>query len=262
MNTQLPTPLQVLLIGDNCIDTYQYGTVDRISPEAPVPVFCQTRSDERPGMAGNVRANLEALGCDVTFITGKSSQKTRIIDERSGQHIVRIDNDVRSAPLILPSIDLSVFDVIVVSDYNKGTVSYEFIQEVRSKFDGPVFVDTKKTDLNKLEGCFIKINEHEYNRATSLPSSKYQGTLIVTKGEQGVYYDGRIFPTGKVSVSDVTGAGDTFLAALAYAYIRRPNMFWAISFAQCAASLTVQHNGVYAPTYSEIIEHAGITYWP
>jgi len=50
-------PFQILLIGDSCIDEYQYGTVDRISPEAPVPIFKYLRSEEKPGMVYNVRNN-------------------------------------------------------------------------------------------------------------------------------------------------------------------------------------------------------------
>ena len=58
MNTQQPKKYKILLIGDNCVDVYQYGTVDRISPEAPVPVFKFSHEERKPGMAGNVANNL------------------------------------------------------------------------------------------------------------------------------------------------------------------------------------------------------------
>ena len=61
MITPPQKPYQILLIGDSCIDEYQYGTVDRISPEAPVPIFKYIRSEEKPGMVFNVRNNLEKL---------------------------------------------------------------------------------------------------------------------------------------------------------------------------------------------------------
>ena len=89
----------ILLIGDDCLDVYQYGTVDRISPEAPVPVFKFSHEERKPGMAGNVARNLESLGCGVNYLHGDTSVKTRLVDIRSKQQIVRIDNDVVSEPI-------------------------------------------------------------------------------------------------------------------------------------------------------------------
>ena len=87
-----PKKYQILLIGDNGIDQYQYGSVTRISPEAPVPVINYTHTVTKPGMAANVRENLERLGCDVTFVHGiKTCTKTRVIDSKSKQHLLRID---------------------------------------------------------------------------------------------------------------------------------------------------------------------------
>ena len=89
--------MKILLVGDNGIDQYQYGTVTRISPEAPVPVVNYTHTDTRPGMAANVRDNLEQLGCEVEFVHGvKTCIKTRVIDSRTKQHLVRIDQDMTS----------------------------------------------------------------------------------------------------------------------------------------------------------------------
>jgi hypothetical protein len=58
-------------------------------------------------MAANVKANLEALGCDVSYMHGETSTKTRLIDIRSKQHIVRIDNDVQSKPIDFTNISES-----------------------------------------------------------------------------------------------------------------------------------------------------------
>ena len=110
-------PFQILLIGDSCIDEYQYGTVDRISPEAPVPIFKYLRSEEKPGMVYNVRNNLEKLGCHVTLLTRDPSVKTRLIDSRTGQHITRIDRDVLAVPLDVINFSSSDYDAIVISDY-------------------------------------------------------------------------------------------------------------------------------------------------
>ena len=62
--------LKILLIGDCCVDEYHYGSVDRISPEAPVPVLKVTRVDQRMGMGGNVLLNLQSFGCNVAFQFG------------------------------------------------------------------------------------------------------------------------------------------------------------------------------------------------
>ena len=246
--TQPQTRFKILLLGDDCTDIYKYGSVDRISPEAPVPVFIPKYDIVKDGMAGNVRKNLEALGCQVNYLFGKTSTKTRLIDTRSKQQIVRIDNDIISDPITIDSELPTVYDAIVISDYNKGTVSYELIEELRKEFSGPIFVDTKKTDLARLEGCFIKINELENSRATSFPTAG----LIVTYGERGVVYDEFAFGARTVEVADVCGAGDTFLAAVCYQYLNTVNMHLAISFAINASAVTVQHLGNYAPTLEEI----------
>jgi D-beta-D-heptose 7-phosphate kinase/D-beta-D-heptose 1-phosphate adenosyltransferase len=251
MDTQQQTQFKILLLGDDCTDIYKYGGVDRISPEAPVPVFVPKYNIVKDGMAGNVRKNLEALGCEVTFLHGESSTKTRLIDTRSKQQIVRIDNDVISTPITFETIIPPEYDAIVVSDYNKGTISYELIEELRREFPGPIFVDTKKTDLARLEGCFIKINELEHSRATSFPTGVPTG-LIVTYGDQGVVYGDFAFGARTVEVADVCGAGDTFLAALAFQYLTSKDMHIAITFAIKASAVTVQHLGNYAPTLEEI----------
>ncbi len=246
--TQPQTRFKILLLGDDCTDIYKYGSVDRISPEAPVPVFIPKYDIVKDGMAGNVRKDLEALGCQVNYLFGKTSTKTRLIDTRSKQQIVRIDNDIISDPITIDSELPTVYDAIVISDYNKGTVSYELIEELRKEFSGPIFVDTKKTDLARLEGCFIKINELENSRATSFPTAG----LIVTYGDRGVVYDEFAFGARNVEVADVCGAGDTFLAAVCYQYLNTVNMHLAISFAINASAVTVQHLGNYAPTLEEI----------
>lgn len=248
-NTQAQKSYRVLLIGDNCIDVYQYGTVDRISPEAPVPIFKYSHKEQRPGMAGNVNNNLRALGCSVNYLHSETSMKTRLIDSRSRQQMIRIDDDVEATPVVLDTLIPDVYDAVVISDYNKGTVSYDLMEEVITTVKCPVFIDTKKTDLQRLQGAWVKINELEYSKITSECSG-----LIVTRGSKGaeaIHHD--IFVTApQVEVADVTGAGDTFLSALAYCYVNTGSIEQAIKFAVAASAVTVQHLGVYAPTLQEI----------
>lgn len=249
MDTQAPEKYKIFLIGDDCVDEYQYGHVDRISPEAPVPVFKFSYSETRPGMAGNVKRNLETMGCNVVSMLGKPSTKTRLIDIRSRQQIVRIDNDAESEPLQYDHIpfNLSNAHAVVISDYNKGYVSYELVETIRKHYTGPIFVDTKKINLKRFQGCYVKINALEHSLAKTFPND-----LIVTQGKHGAIYQEEGFEAPELEVVDVCGAGDTFLAALTVGYLDTNNIRKAIEFAIKAAAVTVQHIGVYAPTLDEI----------
>lgn len=240
--------MKILLVGDNGIDQYQYGTVTRISPEAPVPVVNYTHTVTKPGMAANVQDNLEKLGCSVDFVHGvNTSIKTRVIDTRTKQHLVRIDQDASSRAVKVDHNNIDQYNAIVVSDYNKGSVDYDTVENLRYRYNGPIFIDTKKTDLARFEGCFVKINQLEFEAAKTFPTE-----LIVTLGKDGVKYKEHKFSTPQVEAFDVCGAGDTFLSALAYNYVLSNNILEAIQFASRAASVTVQHIGVYSPTLEEI----------
>jgi bifunctional ADP-heptose synthase (sugar kinase/adenylyltransferase) len=248
MNTLPQKPFKILLIGDSCIDEYQYGTVDRISPEAPVPIFKYLRSEEKPGMVYNVRNNLEKLGCHVTLLTRDPSRKIRLIDSRTGHHITRIDHEVITRPVDIINFISSDYDAIVISDYDKGVVTYELVEELIKKCDCPIYIDTKKKDLVRFEGAFVKINSIENSLATSFPTE-----LIVTMGKFGARYKNETFTTASVEITDVCGAGDTFLASLAYFHLTTGNIELAIPLANKASAITVQKIGTYAPTMEEFI---------
>lgn len=242
--------LRILLIGDSCFDEYYYGVCERLSPEAPVPILKITRMESKAGMAANVLSNLEALGCDVDFMTGSpKSLKKRFIDEKSKQHILRVDDDRPSKPFNPEQRSLSFiqYDAIVFSDYNKGFISYEAIKSVREKYRGPIFVDSKKRDLAQFEGCYVKVNQLEFDNSTSQPSD-----LIVTQGDQGATYQGQTYPSEPAEVVDVCGAGDTFLAALAVQYLNTRDISAAIKFANKASAIAVSHSGVYTLTRDDI----------
>ncbi len=239
--------LSVVLIGDSCIDEYQYGVVDRISPEAPIPIFCPKDVELKKGMAANVENNLSALGVEVKTYFSDQSKKIRMIDSRSKQHILRVDYDKQCSPVDFKKIDLHDADAIVISDYNKGTVTYELIDQLRSSCDLPIFIDTKKVDLAQFAGCVVKINEVEYKNRISDAEN-----MIVTYGGSHVTHGLDVYQVPTVPVFDVCGAGDTFFAALVYQYLMTQCMKQAIEFAISAAAITVQHLGVYAPKLKEI----------
>jgi bifunctional ADP-heptose synthase (sugar kinase/adenylyltransferase) len=255
--TQPLKKFKILLVGDSCIDEYYYGTCDRLNPEAPVPVLKITHFNIKYGMAANVKDNLKAFDCDIDFMTGnKKSIKRRYIDERSKQHIVRVDEDKNSSPFNpnLKSLNFNQYNAIVISDYNKGFVTYENIKDLILEFKGPIFIDSKKQDLNKFNGCYVKINETEYKNRSSDPNN-----LIVTLGDKGsIYYTKNpdtetFFSTTTVDVVDVCGAGDTFLAALTYYFLKTTSIKSAIIYANKCAAITVQHRGVYSLTKQDIL---------
>lgn len=253
--TQQPTSFNVLLIGDSCTDKYNIGTVDRISPEAPVPVLKIIDTYNLPGMAANVNLNLINLNIDADFVTNDSPViKTRFIDERSGQHLLRVD-DEPTVPRWSGNCPQAIdrYDAIVVSDYNKGFLSYDQIYGLIRNSECPVFIDTKKQDLNmfNMPNVFVKVNELEFKNSTS-----NHDNLIVTMGSKGAMYNDQIYTTKKVEVVDVCGCGDTFMAALVVQYLFTKDIEKAILFANVAAGITVQHRGNYAPSYDEI-RHAG-----
>jgi D-beta-D-heptose 7-phosphate kinase/D-beta-D-heptose 1-phosphate adenosyltransferase len=246
-----------LLIGDSCIDEYKIGTVDRLSPEAPVPVVKIVDSYTLPGMASNVFSNLMALGIEPDFITNDAViKKTRYIDKRSGQHLLRVDDESSIVPWSgrIHLSPIESYDAIVISDYNKGFLTYEHIENIIKSVTCPVFIDTKKQDLSRFnaDNVYVKINELEYKTSISRPAQ-----FIVTLGDQGALFTSpsigaKMFETKRVEVMDVCGCGDTFLASLAYGYLSLGSIESAIIFANVAAGITVQHRGNHAPSYQEI----------
>ena len=253
--TQLQRSFNVLLIGDSCTDRYDIGTVDRLSPEAPVPVLKIVETFDVPGMAANVHHNFTNLDIDVDFITNAEDiVKQRYIDKRSGQHMLRVDTDTELCQWSgsLPA-NIDEYDAIVISDYNKGFLTYENIEYIIESVKCPVFIDTKKQDLSRFSASwvYVKINELEYKNRFSVPMN-----LIVTLGDKGAMLRtgccDELFETREVEVMDVCGAGDTFLAALTTQYLFTKDIGKSILFANIAAGITVQHRGNYAPSYDEI----------
>lgn len=244
-----PKQYKVLLIGDTCIDKYVYGKCKRLSPEAPVPVLEYTHIHQTMGMAWNVYDNMKAFGIEVYMMTNKDRPiKTRFVDEKSNQQIMRLDENDSVDPFAYPDEEMpnkKDYDAMVISDYDKGFLSKEKLFELVSWFDGPVFVDSKKSVLPI--DCYLKLND--------LESSKLQGEypfLITTKGSGGATYKGKNYPGIKVPVFDVAGAGDTFLSALVYFHLKLGKVEYAIPYANRAAAIAVQHSGTYVLTGDDV----------
>jgi len=264
-DTLQQAPLNVLLIGDSCTDEYVYGDCNRLSPEAPIPVFDYKYETATGGMVCNVYRNLVALGCEVQLSTGdpKSSVKRRFIDIKSRQQVLRVDT-FSDADYWSPSYSSSIgYDALVISDYDKGFIKDDDIEVLKERFkDIPIVVDSKRKDLSVYGGCVLKINEYEYER--SQPRLEEYEAVIVTKGSESVdlYCKGFhvSYDVPDVDVFDVTGAGDVFLAALSYYMIRDKQsnsdlafpIGGAIEKAACLSSVSVAHRGTYTLSKKDI----------
>lgn len=262
---------KVLLIGDSCLDEYIYGNVDKRNYESPSHCFVEESRCVSLGMAVNVERNLKNLGISVDLVTTKDqSKKTRYIDSKSGYQLFRVDEDVKPEKLEIQDFkigkyDLRDYDTIVISDYDKGFITKEFILEIQEhklKRNFLIFLDSKKTDLKDFKFCIIKINMQEYINSNIYNLQEYMNSnvynfrnlnLIVTDGSNGALFNDRIYSIDKkVNVRDVCGAGDTFLASLVYSTLKGMTTEESIKFANKAASITVTKLGTYAPTIEEI----------
>jgi len=239
---------KILVVGDSCIDIFIYGDIKRVCPEAPVPVFNPTHQTENDGMAKNVVRNLEALGCDVKFISNDNSiKKVRYVDNRSNQMVLRVDENDECRSINDDEFDYieqcgKTFDAVVISDYCKGFLNEEDICFIADKCNN-VFLDTKKEIGDWIDDIdFIKINELEYEK--NYKGKPNDDKLIVTLGSKGCQYMNEIFPVEEVSVKDVSGAGDTFMSGLVVKYIETLDINKAIKFAQECTTKVVQKPGV------------------
>lgn len=238
--------MRFLVLGDACRDVYISGDSTRKNPEAAAPLLNNLVTEVRDGMAANVANNLRALGANVTTILPPEpwTEKQRYIDARHGTQLLRVDYDRPSDPLgDLP--DLAGFDAVVVSDYDKGFVSYDLLRQLDGKI--PLFVDTKKRDLGLMTEAWVKINELEHSLLVSPPKN-----LVVTLGSKGSSLNGRVAPAQRIDVVDPCGAGDTYLAAFARSMVKTQDVYGAMIFANKAAAVTCKHRGTYAPTFKEI----------
>jgi bifunctional ADP-heptose synthase (sugar kinase/adenylyltransferase) len=245
----------VLVIGDICYDEFVYGTAVRLAPEAPVPVFNPSNRTTNQGMAGNVAENLQALGIQVhsEYNGGTIPFKTRYVDERSGQILLRVDTNDKVKRIkedILKNIVNNnykgiLMNAIIVSDYDKGFLDEEDIDFI-CKNNSNVFIDTKKILGSWCKyASFIKINHVEYQRTEyTIQELGIEDKMIITLSSKGCQHKNKIYPVEKVQIRDVSGAGDTFLSGLVSEFILTRDIEKAIVFAQQCATIVVQKPGV------------------
>jgi D-beta-D-heptose 7-phosphate kinase/D-beta-D-heptose 1-phosphate adenosyltransferase len=248
MDTQQQKSLKVLLIGDSCQDIFVYGRCERLNPEAPVPILNYKSIITKHGMALNVKANLCAFGIEVHMLTNEETLiKTRYIDEKSNQQILRVDNEMKLKPMS-GELPKDSYDAVVISDYDKGFITSEFLFDIVNKSTCPIFIDSKKVYLPK-NNCYIKINDTEYSR---LEGKEEHNNLIITRGGNGAEYKEKLYPAQKVKVYNVVGAGDTFLSALVFGYLKTGKIENAIPLANKASAIAVSNPGTYVLTEEDV----------
>ena len=252
--------MDIGLIGDFIEDIYVYGKVDRISPESPIPIFNETNRDIRPGGAGNVQANLKALGSKVISYGSTNSKKTRFVCDN---HILfRSDDEVYTANH-QTEYNFDGCNIVILSDYNKGYLhnSRVIIENLRQQ--GKLVIVDPKSSLDNYYGSdIIKLNLselHKYSNSIDLSETRdlYNiGTLIVTRGSDSVLLLDNLglreVATGNHQVSDVTGAGDIFIASLAHFLSQGTNIDISVQKATALASISVTKFGTYILSQADI----------
>jgi bifunctional ADP-heptose synthase (sugar kinase/adenylyltransferase) len=242
----------VTVIGEYCLDVFVYGDVNRLSPEAPVPVLQPNETTENPGMAGNVVENVISINpkCRIVkFHQSNPIKKTRYVDKKSNHMFLRVDQNDFAEPLNLNLSKINSIknsDIVIVSDYNKGFLSHEDILSI-GKNSSLSILDSKKIlndDIVK-SFTFVKMNFSEFKQNSHLT---YTDNIITTLGGDGCKYKNEVFesPSPKETI-DVSGAGDTFTSSFILKFYETNNIKESINFANNMASIVVSKRGVTTP---------------
>ena len=296
----------ILVVGDIMLDKYSHGTVSRVSPEAPVPIVDIKKIIFKPGGASNVAQNLSALGMNVTLlgITGddyelkelikvlrltdikfdpvkdlsiRTTLKSRIIG--NDQQLMRLDHEDRDnsnmhGELLKRAIKYAKnSDLIVLSDYDKGSVKFVAadIISFANKNNIKVIIDPKGTDYSMYKNAYmVKPNELEFSmimgkiknkkdmiaKGKKLKKDLQLDTLLLTLGKNGMVLFSKdsllTFATSRKDVYDVTGAGDTVISVLAASLASNKTLKKSCELANIAAGLSIQQLGTASVSKSEI----------
>jgi bifunctional ADP-heptose synthase (sugar kinase/adenylyltransferase) len=237
--------VKVLVLGESCRDIYIYGACPRLSPEAPVPVFVESRRSECGGMALNVAANLRVLGVACELVTqAEPIHKTRFVEDGRNHTLLRVDNERPCEPYA-GDTTFTGFDAVALVDYNKGFLPVDTIAAICER-NTPVFLDTKKPLGAWCHAAtFLKLNEVEERASASFLAAHpaVMDRTIVTLGGDGCLFQRRAYPVAQADVMDVAGAGDTFFAGLIAAYLTTRDTERSLTFANECARDVVQRRG-------------------
>jgi D-glycero-beta-D-manno-heptose-7-phosphate kinase len=288
------TQSQVLIVGDAMLDRYWFGDVERISPEAPVPIIRVRREEERLGGAANVALNVKTLGTPTTLMTVVGEDEpaqilTRLLNEQGvstilgtdpglytivklrligrAQQLLRVDfeNQPDHEVLIQMLKDyeqaLARHQVVVFSDYGKGGLSHipQMIQLARTA-GKPVIIDPKGDDYSRYAGASIVTpNRAELAHVVGQWRSEAQLHERAQALRTELNLEALLLTRSEVStrareVFDITGAGDTVVASLAAMAACGLNWRDAMVVANRAAGIAVSKFGTATVTYEELFE--------
>ena len=167
-----------------------YCDTQRLAPDIPVPVLKLNKRTQNPGMAKNVERNIKAIheSCDiVTNSNWRAITKTRFMHEKTPQAFFRVDTENHFPHADVKKIPLKKYDIVGISDYNKGFLTKEDIRYICENHPC-VFVDTKKQVGSFLnEAKYIKINKFEYEHSLPIPA-EIERKIICTRGGEGVSF--------------------------------------------------------------------------
>jgi rfaE bifunctional protein kinase chain/domain len=308
MNILIPPALsatRILVVGDVMLDRYWFGEVSRISPEAPVPVVRIERREERLGGAANVARNAAALGTRTGLlgVVGKDEAgdaveqllaelniksylnrdvaistiiKLRVIGRQ--QQLLRVDFEEAPTDTVLRNkltqfnALLSQYDVIVLSDYAKGSLVNvaDMIASAR-KLGKRILVDPKGEDFSPYAGASILTpNKSELKhivgswkteaeltaKAQKLRIDLELEALLLTRSEEGMTLfteqEATHFPAMAREVYDVSGAGDTVIATMAAMLGAGMPLADAVAIANRAGGIVVGKLGTATVTKEEL----------
>ena len=244
--------MKVVVIGETCIDKFIYCDINRLSPEAPVPVLQPINTVVNAGMSGNTVANVKALEPSskvLHFSNLTQVTKTRYVEKKTNHMFLRVDEGDDKIEQFIWSTDYEHFiqdaDVVIVSDYNKGYLLDYTLQLIAYKSKLSILDSKRKLNSDIIKDfTFVKLNEEEYLNNKELDASK----IIVTLGSKGCMYNGKTYssPNPQETI-DVSGAGDTFTAAFALSYATAKSVPNAIKFANKISAEVVSKRGVQTP---------------
>lgn len=265
----------ILVCGDAITDRYWHADVTRISPEAPVPVAKVIRTEEREGGAANVLNNVRAMGASAVGLFSRSPEpivKIRVIGK--AQQMVRIDFDQPQEPIseaefatLMPDTSLVIF-----SDYGKGGLrNVDALIEIAKVAGKRVLVDPKGHDYTRYRNAdVVKPNLDEMRelvggwsteeqleqKAMRLRLDTHIKAILLTRAAAGMtlYTDGGAFsiPSAAKEVYDVSGAGDTAIAAFAVAMTMTNDWLTAAHYANKAAGIAVSRFGTAVVSKEEV----------
>jgi D-beta-D-heptose 7-phosphate kinase/D-beta-D-heptose 1-phosphate adenosyltransferase len=298
---------KVLVLGDVFIDEYVYGDCNRISPEAPVPIFLIDPNKPRVatlGGAGNTAANVKSLGGEAILIgragndnagefiaglckkqgidytgvpqAGPTTRKTRMVAQR--QQLMRIDREVvEPSGKLTEEIVLALFrkalpkaDIVVLSDYAKGFFTEGMTQTLIREIDEAgkqSVVDPKPQHTPFYRGCsYVTPNVEEYRGMQKTLGTGFADefcqeldcALLLTQGAEGLAFQEygcgilRAHTTPKEAF-DVSGAGDTVVAAFALSLAAGFDIRTTMELANLAAGIAVTKFGTYAVTKEDML---------